>query len=1173
MLKYFLALFAIALAWAAVLVFEQPMWIGIGVSALAVLGIVLVIIFRRMQATKASREIERSLAKQAAAFAEGARPDQQADIEAMQAEFQKAIRALKSSRLARQGRDAMAALPWYMIIGPPGAGKSTALKNSGLQFPYLSSRGGGVRGVGGTRNCDWWLTNEAIILDTAGRYATEDDDQDEWFGFLEMLRRHRARRPINGVLVAVNVAGLGGASEEEVHDLAKRIRDRVDEVMTQLKVVVPVYLLCTKVDLVPGFVETWSELKKNERGQIWGFTLPLEPDSPEPGDVFAEKFDELLKVVELRSLARMAVERRIEVRKSIYEFPQQLEALRTNLIEFVAQAFAGNVYQETPILRGVYFTSGTQEGRPIDRVTQKMAEAFGIRPRMAQQAQAPGEARSYFLRDVFSRVIFRDRDVAAVSGTMSRKELAVRSATIGGVFLVALLLSLLPAGAFFKNRRLVASTRAVTEALTAAAPSRPGGPLADEVFEPVAPDIDLCTDIAVDGPSPMMRFGMYQGAELFPALARAVRTSLAKPFVDDFERGQGDIRTYDSLKLYLLLTHPKADGEPDPDASEWKTARTFIATGLREYWGKRTPTGLASGSKKAIEKLTRLLLEEAEDEPTLFFKRDTSVVDATRKALRGTSQGANVDKLLGELDCRRYDLALAQVVGAASIWFKGDAVLTGAFTRRCWEEQVRPRLSAVKKEAEVWVAGPSGPTATDADLAAVRSAYFKRYMAEWDKFLRLVRVAAQPDMEKGVAMMVSLTDKPRPFTLVLKAVDDNTHLKEGSLEEAIHWKKTLKSGLDNIKAKLPGRARDEVVHVVESRQQSDLYTIEDVSAHFESLLKMGGLGAASGDAPPADAAKSLFDSYHGELERLLQAAELYRQDKEYDKFKAILATTSTTVSGWVGRHHDDGWDLVLDAWFTPPIQSLNVAVESEHGGGTNAGWCEAVVGPFEEIRKKYPFTDSASDADMGAVMQFFQPGKGAVWGHYEGFLKKDIVRVGTHYKVKEGGASASYQGGVPAFLDKVQEITDFLFPTGGPQPSVPLELKLKPTPNVTKIVFDVDGQDIQYRNEPERWIALKWPGDKHTGASIRAFGKRGEELIPFEGEWGLFHLIDQAKVTKDAEIVSATWKLRTSETELHVDMRPAKLYHLFKGFTIPKQIANGPSSCAGAAAAGGGGAK
>jgi type VI secretion system protein ImpL len=1178
MLKYFLALFAIALAWAAVLVFDAPMWVGILVSAVAVLGVVLVIVFRRMQASKAAREIEKSLAKQAAAFAENARPDQQADIEAMQAEFNKAIRALKSSRLARQGTDAMAALPWYMIIGPPGAGKSTALKNSGLQFPYLSSRGGGVRGVGGTRNCDWWLTNEAIILDTAGRYATEDDDQDEWFGFLEMLKRHRARRPINGVLVAVNVAELGGASEEEVADLAKRIRDRVDEVMNHLKVVVPVYLLCTKCDLVPGFVETWNELKKNERGQIWGFTFPLEPDNPEPGEAFTEKFDELMKVVELRSLGRMAAERRIEVRKSIYEFPQQLEALRANLIEFVAQAFAGNVYQETPILRGVYFTSGTQEGRPIDRVTQKMAEAFGVRPRVAQ-AQAPGEARSYFLRDVFSRVIFPDRNVAAASGAMSRKELAVRSATVAGVFLVALLLSLLPLGAYFKNRRLIASTRAVTDALVAAAPTRAGGPLADDQLEPVLADIDLCADTQ-DGPSPMMRLGMYQGDEIFPALARAIRTSLIRPFTDDFERGGGDARSYDNLKLYLLLTRPKVADEPEPEASEWKPMRALITTSVREYWAHRAPSGLASSGKKAIEKLVRLYLSEAEDDPaTLLSKRDQTAVDAARAALRAaTDPRAGIDKLLADVDCRRYDVSLGQILSEESAWFKGDSSLPGAFTVRCWEEQVRPRLSVTKKEEDAWVTGPKpAKAASDDDLAQLRSDYFKRYIEAWNKFLRSVKVAPQPDMEKGVAMLRALTEeRHRPFNIVLKTLDDNTKLKEGSLEEAKHWgMNKAKGALDTIKnfvgAKTgkDGAAKvDSVVHVGDN----GLYGADKVGERFATLLALGGLGGPEkpGGGGGADSAKSLLDSYNTQLERLLEGAENYRQDKDHDKFKMLLQTATTTVQRWITGHKEDNWDFVLDAWFMPPINSLTVALETESGGGTNAAWCEAVVGPFEDLKKKYPFTDNGKDADMTAVMQFFQPGKGAIWGHYEGFLKKDFVHLGQHYKLKEGGASASYQGGVAAFLDKVQEITDFLFPTGGPQPSVPLEIRLKPTPNVTKIVFDVDGQDIQYRNEPERWIALKWPGDKHTGASIRAFGKRGEEFIPFQGEWGLFHLIDLAKVSKDADILSATWKLNTSETELHVDMRPAKLHHLLKGFTVPKSIANGPSECVGAAPAGGG---
>ena len=57
-----------------------------------------------------------------------------------------------------------------VLVAPPGAGKTTALVNSGLKFPL--SRGAtpaAVAGVGGTRYCDWWFTEDAVLIDTAGR--------------------------------------------------------------------------------------------------------------------------------------------------------------------------------------------------------------------------------------------------------------------------------------------------------------------------------------------------------------------------------------------------------------------------------------------------------------------------------------------------------------------------------------------------------------------------------------------------------------------------------------------------------------------------------------------------------------------------------------------------------------------------------------------------------------------------------------------------------------------------------------------------------------------------------------------------------------------------------------------------------------------------------------------
>ncbi|MEM9192929.1 MAG: type VI secretion system membrane subunit TssM, partial [Myxococcota bacterium] len=450
MLKWIFAVVILVVVWAATILFELPFWPAILITLLVILALVAVFVIRRFRARRAARELEKALAAQAAEQARSARPDLQAEIQEMQNEFQKAITALKGSKLQKGGKNALYALPWYVIIGPPGSGKSTALRNSGIQFPYQSQSGGSVRGVGGTRNCDWWLTNEAVLLDTAGRWSTEDEDREEWQSFLDLTKKFRSRKPLNGMLVAVSVGDLGGAHEDEVVALAKQIRDRVDEVMARLQMSLPVYLLFTKCDLVPGFVETFSDLDRNSRGQMWGFTAPLATSIGEPGGYFNQRFDELATVVETRALRRMGEERRIESREKIHEFPQQFGVLKKNLGDFVSALFAENVFQETPQFRGAYFTSGTQEGRPIDRLMSRMAEAFGLQGRVAAPEHTV-DPKSYFLRDVFAKVVFQDKDIAVRSAAEVRRQRIRQAITAAAIFFLALLISTLPAYTWFKS--------------------------------------------------------------------------------------------------------------------------------------------------------------------------------------------------------------------------------------------------------------------------------------------------------------------------------------------------------------------------------------------------------------------------------------------------------------------------------------------------------------------------------------------------------------------------------------------------------------------------------------------------------------------------------------------------------------------------------------------------
>ncbi|RPH45636.1 MAG: type VI secretion system membrane subunit TssM, partial [Planctomycetota bacterium] len=221
----------------------------LALSGVLTVAVALVVV-QKVLAVRSALLIEQKLKAQGQEQLAGARPDQRADVQAVQSQLDEAIQALKTSRL---GKGALYKLPWYMIIGPPGSGKSTALQESGLNFPYTSQGKKGIRGVGGTRNCDWWFTDEGILLDTAGRYTTELDDRDEWLGFLGLLKQARKSKPINGAMVAVSISDLLAANEEQLEAHAKNIRNRIDELTTQLEIVFPVYLLFTKCDLLQGF--------------------------------------------------------------------------------------------------------------------------------------------------------------------------------------------------------------------------------------------------------------------------------------------------------------------------------------------------------------------------------------------------------------------------------------------------------------------------------------------------------------------------------------------------------------------------------------------------------------------------------------------------------------------------------------------------------------------------------------------------------------------------------------------------------------------------------------------------------------------------------------------------------------------------------------------------------
>ncbi len=515
----------------------------------------------------------------------GTEPEANADNEVVTEELAElrgkmrgAIAKLKKSK---GGRRSLYELPWYVMIGPPGAGKTTAIVNSGLQFPLADEFGKtAIGGVGGTRNCDWWFTDDAVLIDTAGRYTTQESDADAdnaaWLGFLNLLKRHRIRQPINGAMIAISLSDLSMQDEQTQKGHALAVRRRLAELREKLGVRFPVYVVFTKADMIAGFTEYYDNLGKEEREQVWGFTLPLPKGKTEASPIaaFDAEFAGLLAQLNAQLLDRMQSETDHQRRSLIAGFPSQVASVRGVANAFLTEVFQENRYEDRQMLRGVYFTSGTQEGTPIDRLMMGMARTFGI----GRQAIGTGRGtgRSYFLTNLFTEVIFPEAGLVSADDKVERRYRWSKRLAIAATVVVALLTGSLWARSYFGNVELLTSVSKEVGDYQAVAATIPGDPVADGDVSITVPALNMLRQMPVNpipatvdsaaadpfSPEYKLTWGLYQGGGLANQTGQSYRAALNTIFLPRLllrleDQISSNINNpsilYDALKVYLML--------------------------------------------------------------------------------------------------------------------------------------------------------------------------------------------------------------------------------------------------------------------------------------------------------------------------------------------------------------------------------------------------------------------------------------------------------------------------------------------------------------------------------------------------------------------------------------------------------------------------------------------
>lgn len=372
-----------------------------------------------------------------------ANPQDREEISLLRERLLKAIERLKASGKGKgkRGRDALYALPWYMIVGQPAAGKSTMVYQSGLNFPFAERENARVAGMGGTRHCDWFFSSDAILLDTAGRYIDSEEETGKWKGFLSLLKQHRRHCPLNGLIVAVNISDVVQASETQSNNLARRLRERIQEAREHLEARIPIYLVFTKCDLIEGFTTFFDRLDPRHESEVLGHTFPHQQRT----DVqWGQEFDSALgrlchywqQVGDDEIVQRDIVDTQRDV--AAFRFPLELRALKGPLTRFVESLTNANPYQSALLLRGFYFVSALQKGTPVEgEHAARIGRHFALEK--ATSLSEEQAAHPFFIDKLFRQVIIADQHLAGLyssdeKGRRSKVRWSIAACLIGALF-------------------------------------------------------------------------------------------------------------------------------------------------------------------------------------------------------------------------------------------------------------------------------------------------------------------------------------------------------------------------------------------------------------------------------------------------------------------------------------------------------------------------------------------------------------------------------------------------------------------------------------------------------------------------------------------------------------------------------------------------------------------
>lgn len=1024
---------------------------------------------------------------------------------ALRLRFKDALRLLKTSSVYRghsaRWRDE---LPWYLVIGPQASGKTSLLDFSGLDFPLNKIERKLTRSTRGTEHCDWYFAEHGVLIDTAGRYLTQPGDEVDasaWHALLGLLRKRRRERPLNGVLVTLPVDMLLSGLEEELSELADQVRNRLQEVHQTLHIDLPVYLVLSKADTLPGFAEFFDHLSREESEQVLGASFGKGQNGTDAVLLRAE-FEALLTRLNSQVITRIHQERDSQRRGRILDFPHQLSTIGERLCLFVDMAFTGNRYQRASPLRGFYLTSAPHLQQPVAEIDD---DTSVIKPAHYQALPTLHSGRSQFIHHLLSRVIFPQAQLAGLNKRERRRIHWKQRGLYAGALVLMGVLGMLWAASFSANHDRLDKLRALAQQWNQQRSLLSPRDDAREVLnvldtQHAATQVFPSTfDVALHE-----RSGLYQGGlanvVLEQAYARELEAQLLPRVGHQLENQiraslHDRERLLNNVRAYLMLNMPE------------RRDNAWLKAWLSNDWSARYPgnTAVQNGLNKHFERLLELPFN---------YPLDDALVAQARQTLRNESLATIVYRVLREQAHTLPPYRLDQHIGPQAQLLSGaDYVIPGFYTQQGYQQyfSVQGASLVSKILRDNWILG-EGSTLSAMDMrrmmVELEQLYFRDYANHWSEAVGQLSLQPFSDAREGAAQLAGLTSSNSPLLNLLIEVRQNTRFSnvvedlEATLplvdakapKQAALLGKAATAAVENVKKALPESLPDTAKKALQLRFEPLHRLLDehngpsaDLSVALQGVndvqLQLASLGRASApDQAAFEMAKSRMSGQRDALSNLRQATH----------------RLPLPISGWFNAVAEDTWGLVLNDAYQFLNQRYQRELYSFYG---------------RAIHKRYPFNaHSSSDVALNDFREFFR-GQGIAERFFDSYMKPFVSGDPGSYRLRSLEGQTLPMSRV--YLDQMAALQVIRQSFFAQNPSEPLvQFTLEPytlDSSVSRAEFRFGSHLLEYRHGPIVPVTLEWPTDAENGRTSLVLEKAVGRPVGIEkstGPWSLFRVLD-----------------------------------------------------------------